>query len=53
MLLEQLGFQDTAPFREAGVTGADLAHLSEEELRTELRLSNLQVPPPDRPLADA
>lgn len=45
LLLEQLGFQDTGPFREAGVTGADLADLTEEEMRTELRLSNLQVPP--------
>lgn len=42
-LLQCLGLQNVSAFESNGVTGGELLELSQEELRTDLGLSTLQV----------
>ena len=42
-LLRDMGIRDTSAFEANGITGADLLDLEEDDLRSELGLSKLQV----------
>ena len=42
-LLRDLGIRDTSAFEANGITGSDLLDLEEDDLRSELGLSKLQV----------